>query len=927
MSDPRATAPLDDVGSTAFRRRAVYLFAGSSAFLAGASGLGIQAILAASASLAFGAGTGPALALATFLSFWALGAWFASRPAAANHPRRTLGFAAIPAAPVATFATIQGGPPMAVAGIAIVAFLQGLFLPILARGWSSRAVGFLVALNLAGAWCGAFGIADVVVRESGYITASFVAWTCAVLAVVLGIVEPSRIFDGDSTRSDGPLDRDVAGSDAHISGLAGAVVIGLGTAWMGGVEWSLVRLGSLWFGGMQDALSAVLAASLAALALGAAVLPPILPRGARGIGIGLALCAASSTWILGVHHALSHFASEALWIRALVLCVPALAPFGALVPLVHRASAGESGARLGRLYLHESWGAWIGIPLVQFVLTPHMGLAASVGVTCALGAVAAITLASREPKRAVGAVVCALTAATFLTRAEPPALLSPALDNPAFQVLAFREDRDFAVSVVDDGLLGERTLMTDGFRAAGTGRDYRYMRVLGHLPVLLHPNPERVAVVALGTGTTVGAVSLHAEVKRIDVLEISRAVVASAPLFVEHNRGALAEGLPGLLDANDGQSRVVVRLGDGRKTLRDSPATYDVVTMEPLLPDSPFGVHLYTTEAYEDVKRALKPGGIACQWIPPHAVEPATMIVLLDAFERSFAWTGAWIAGTQIALIGAEREPALDAKRWPSTGVLRDELGALEYGSPSACAARWLGPSRVPHDDSTARRLTDSDPWIAYRLRRQGVPLLLDLPKNLAALRANSRSEGPSTPWSSAFDEAGERRIRIARRLRHVREDQAYDEAELRGAWRRPEWKVERDDPGARLTEVRRFAAEDAEVAAFVEEIAFLDDLRTGVSALTVDSSREAAIAALEPLTRAAQARKERADVHAYVAAALSRAGSPAAAKAWDAALARCPRLAETDAGKRARDLGLAPDLWQRAQLSAMIDRAARAPR
>ncbi|MCY2961501.1 MAG: hypothetical protein NTY35_15165 [Planctomycetota bacterium] len=895
--------------------------ASASAFLAGASGLGLQAILAASASLPFGGGTGPALALALFLSAWALGAWFSGRARArAGSLVLLAGAPLVIVGPLATGATLYGGAALALPGIAAVGFLQGLFLPALARGRTSRAVAFLVAANLAGAWLGAFGIADVLVRDFGRIWAALFAGGCALAAAVAGWAARYRHIVGDVRENQDPSPAAVPLA-APLGMAASALVIGLGTAWMGGVEWSLVRLGALWFGGMQDSLTAVLAASLAALALGAAILPPILPRGARGVACGLALCALSSLWILVAHFVLPSVAEQPLWIRALVLCVPALGAFGALVPLVHRATNGESGARLGRLYLHEAWGAWIGIPLVQFVLTPHIGLAASVGVTCALGAVAAVAIAARAPLFALGAGASALAAAAVLARAEPPALRSPPLANPALTVLSFAEDRDFAVSVVDDGLVGERTLLTDGFRAAGTGRDYRYMRVLGHLPLLLHPNPERVAVLALGTGTTVGAVSLHPEVKRIDVLEIERAVVAAAPLFAEHNRNALAEGLPGLLDADDGVGRVVVRLGDGRKTLRDSPATYDVVTMEPLLPDSPFGVHLYTEEAYADVKRALKPGGIACQWVPPHALEPATYQAVHRAFWRAFPWTATFVSGTQEILIGAESAPTFAAARFPRESDVSElalELRALGLGSPEAAAARLAKYVRFDqsHYMLNDRRLTDRDPWIAYLPRRRGAELLLDLAENLPP---GNPAERMALVPSSAEQDA---QASGASALREARIAHAQLEAGLRGVTLPGAASVHsvRDARAEALARAVVHAPADPEVREFVAEIGFLEDLRAGVAALASNTSREAAVAALDPLTRAAQARKERADVHAYVAVALSRMGSPAADKAWSAALSRCPRLAETDVGRRARDLGLAPDLWKRAVASSVFE-------
>ena len=120
------------------------------------------------------------------------------------------------------------------------------------------------------------------------------------------------------------------------------------------------------------------------------------------------------------------------------------------------------------------------------------------------------------------------------------------------------------------------------------------------------------------------------------MLEISPAVVGAAGWFAEKNRGVLGDAGTGSASS---PQRVRVLLGDGRFTLASHPGEYDVIAMEPLLPDSPFAVYLYTREFYARCQRALAPGGLVCQWVPPHALEPATFEAVLDAFARSFTWS------------------------------------------------------------------------------------------------------------------------------------------------------------------------------------------------------------------------------------------------------------------------------------------------
>ncbi len=867
-------------------RRALALLA---AFLAGAAGLGLEILLLQCAGLALGQGRAAAWGLALFVAGWAVGAFSAGRlrglpafwlaGAGAALPFLA-GLAVSLVLHAASLASQWQADGLAAGAIVAVAFAQGLFLPLLLRGrdpggrWLDSAAA-LVAANLAGSVAGAWAFMGSMNERTD---AAFDAGLLGALAGIAGALAIAK--DGRPARARGPI------------AWRGGTALALATLWTLALEYVGLRLCVLWIGGMQHALGAALLASVAGLALGAALLPPLVPRGERGVLVLLALALVASAWPSCAQLALVHVdpAVDARGLaRAALLLVPALLPLGAFPAVLHRTLAGDGGERLGALYLHEAWGALLGLPLLHAFVLPRFGLEGLLAVATPVGIVLALCFARASRPLAAACGALALAAGAFMIARGPPARASPPLAQPALSIRSFREDRDFAVSVVDDGILGERTLLTDGFRAAGTSRDYLYMQVLGHLPLLLHPRPERVAVLALGTGTTLGAVAQHPEVGQIEVLEISQAVVDAAPLFEEKNHGALRA--PG--------GRVLVRLADGRRTLANHPASYDVITMEPLLPDSPFGVYLYTEEFYAIARRALRPGGLVCQWVPPHALEPQTFEAVLEAFQRSFPWNSVWLFGTQVILLGGEREPALDPVRWTALAPeLGSALARLGLDSPGGLAARWVRGPRPPGELLPSNRLSDDKPWVLYLPRRSGAVLLGDLPANLAWLREHE------SPLPADWPAAEPGRAAGLRALRRARELAAREEARLRGL-ALPELQI---DPGAGA----ELAAADPEVILFEQEREFLGALRRGVARLASDPQ-----GALPDLVRAAELRRERADVHLYLALALEKTGNASSAKAIAAALERCPAIARTREGARARQLGLSDAAWETLERSA----------
>jgi hypothetical protein len=281
------------------------------------------------------------------------------------------------------------------AAIAVPAFLLGGFLPPLARS-SGGGVAGLFAANLAGAVAGAWLVADRVVADHGRLVAAACAGVLAALAGVVGATAAGASLP--SPQREPPI------ASPLLAWRTAAFVVAMTTAWLASLEWIGLRLGVLWLGGMQPALRAVLAASLISLAAGAALVPRLVPRGPAGVLAALAACSVGSLWPFVAGSTIARLGSEGGELRtALLLVGPALLPFGGIVPVLHRALPLESGERLGRLLVHEAWGAVLGLPLVQLALVPRIGLGGSLAGLQIFGLAAAVALvrapAERRPRR------------------------------------------------------------------------------------------------------------------------------------------------------------------------------------------------------------------------------------------------------------------------------------------------------------------------------------------------------------------------------------------------------------------------------------------------------------------------------------------------------------------------------------------------
>ncbi|MFH1941667.1 MAG: fused MFS/spermidine synthase, partial [bacterium] len=154
--------------------------------------------------------------------------------------------------------------------------------------------------------------------------------------------------------------------------------------------------------------------------------------------------------------------------------------------------------------------------------------------------------------------------------------------------------------------------------------DLETMVLTGALPMILHPNPEDVLVIGLGSGITLGAVTQFDSAKNIDMVEIDPAIVEAAEYFKSYNHDAL----------ND--PRVKTVLADGRNHLLLTDKKYDVISSQPSNIWISGNAALFTREYYELAKSRLKENGLMFQWIQAYSLAPDEVRAVYKTFQEVF---------------------------------------------------------------------------------------------------------------------------------------------------------------------------------------------------------------------------------------------------------------------------------------------------
>ncbi len=623
-----------------------------------------------------------------------------------------------------------------VAGFALLglpAALMGGTLPALMRVVATRPtrlgvdLGRLYTANLLGGVAGTLAAAFVLIGSLGMrgtvVLAALGNLTIALAALVWpgprsSTTQPIAVSPEETTPSTGlPPDRILLVTIF----LSGFLTMGYEVLWTRILVFSLLST--------VYAFAVILAIFLSGLMLGSMAFTLAEKRGRLGIETLCVVQVVAALFALGLAPLGSRIKDvvESLSLRvgftgatfvlamaagsALLMLIPATL-MGLVFPLASRlliTDVAHSGTALGRAYWVNTTGAVAGAILTGFVLIPALGLKGGLMLLAGMQVVAgwAPVLWSRRGRShrmASAALAASGLGLLFALVSRALAGPSPFDRTPSDRMIAHREDATASVSIVVSPS-GGRSLLIDGFEAASADDRSGYMAMMGHLPVLLHPNPERALVVCFGTGTTAGAVLGNPGVS-VDIVDINRTVFDFADHFRDFNHGA----------AHDPRARLVVE--DGRSFLLTSTESYDVITSEPMPPTFAGVSSLYSREYYALARAHLRPGGFVVQWLPFHLVTPVQAWSILRSIQDVFPETTLWIHN-DTGIVIARRDGAVTidlqglAKRF---APVASEMGRFGVPNVDALLGMYaLGPSGVAALTRGVAAVTDDRPSLEYQ--------------------------------------------------------------------------------------------------------------------------------------------------------------------------------------------------------------------
>lgn len=287
---------------------------------------------------------------------------------------------------------------------------------------------------------------------------------------------------------------------------------------------------------------------------------------------------------------------------------------------------------------------------------------------------------------------------------------------PGSKPRAYREGVMASVAVIED-VAGQRTLRVNNrFQMGGTasaGKEY----LQAHIPLLLHPNPNRALFLGTGTGITLGAATVHPNLQS-DGVELVPEVVAVMSEFEPQNFMVGRAFSP-----TDSPRQVTMHIADARRFVRATTNQYDVIVADLFHPARDGAGSLYTVEHFGALRARLTLDGLVCQWLPLYQLDEPTLKVIIATFLRVFPHAQGWLLQMNVdtpvlGLISSQASHPYDQgwiERRLNTASLTKELKKLSLADSVRFFGNFmLGGETLREFAGDAPLNTDDQPRVTF---------------------------------------------------------------------------------------------------------------------------------------------------------------------------------------------------------------------
>jgi spermidine synthase len=384
---------------------------------------------------------------------------------------------------------------------------------------------------------------------------------------------------------------------------------------------------------------------------------------------------------------------------------------GMSFPLLQRVvqrDVAHLGRRVGWLQTANIFGSMLGAVLTGWVFLRFLGTTTTLQLLLVIGgiwlALLAREWAAGSQKRlvlaGVGAAAVLLTALWAVP--SPDTLWAKLHGTMAGRVIAQEDGSGLAV------LKRENEVLTAVY-ANGLGQSTIPFPVhhtdLGMLPALVHPNPEDIAIIGLGSGATLHGASGRPETERIDCIEIIAPQLSALHTLQARNPYG---GLETLL----GDERINFIFADGREVIMHGGRQYDIIEADALRPTSAYAGNLYSREYFMLLKKHLKPGGFAVTWAP--TARTASTFVSVFPYVLSYTTDNNMLIGSNepiewdVAKLRERAAHPFTKEYYESAGVDLDKR--VEVFAESEVGL--IGPDRPRNMEDTNSDLYPKDEYL-----------------------------------------------------------------------------------------------------------------------------------------------------------------------------------------------------------------------